>query len=263
MILTVLFGVFACLVVHAQGDCGKGGSGQTIVGGQEAKPNDWPWMVSLSKANKNQKHSHFCGGTLVSKFHVVTAAHCVSKRGKYQVRLGEHNLKADDGTEQTIKVAKVWRHRQYGKKNGFDIAVLKLAKPAKIDNAVSLACLNKDQAFSAGKMCLVTGWGTTSYGGPVSNVLLQVAVPLQTDAACKIAYPGEVGKTEICAGYPKGGKDSCQGDSGGPLVCKNDDGRWHLTGVVSWGYECAREGKFGVYAKVSALHKWIAKRLRK
>ncbi len=53
--------------------------------------------------------------------------------------------------------------------------------------------------------------------------------------------------------FPLGGKDSCWKDSGGGLVC---DGI--LTGIVSFGEECAMRGYPGVYTEVSYYADWVA-----
>lgn len=61
----------------------------------------------------------------------------------------------------------------------------------------------------------------------------------------------------ICAGdLRNGGIDSCQGDSGGPFIQNGVNGK-QLTGIVSWGYQCATRGYPGVYARVSSFRLWL------
>lgn len=44
-----------------------------IIGGAKAKPYDFPWLV----AHFHREHGFICGGSLVSRKIVVTAAHCM------------------------------------------------------------------------------------------------------------------------------------------------------------------------------------------
>jgi hypothetical protein len=54
------------------------------------------------------------------------------------------------------------------------------------------------------------GWGTTSYSGQTSDILLEVLLPIWTLADCQMAYTQSIGEQQLCAGYRAGGKDSCQ-----------------------------------------------------
>lgn len=66
------------------------------------------------------------------------------------------------------------------------------------------------------------GWGTTSFGGAGSDKLLEVQVPVVSNADCKAAMGDGITDAMICAGG-EGGKDSCQGDSGGPLTVESNN----------------------------------------
>lgn len=58
----------------ADTECGRMGKGRKakIVGGQDAGKSEFPWMVSITR-----RGNHFCGGTLISRSHVMTAGHCL------------------------------------------------------------------------------------------------------------------------------------------------------------------------------------------
>ena len=50
-----------------------GPNGKRVVGGWEATPNSVSWMASLL-----WNGGHFCGASIVTSNHVITAAHCVA-----------------------------------------------------------------------------------------------------------------------------------------------------------------------------------------
>jgi len=172
--------------------------------------------------------------------------------------LGKHSKFGYESTEQKINVAKVIVHPEYNKYiTDKDITLLKLERPAVINRRVRTACLPNGYPME-GSYCYATGWGDTMGTSSHGN-LKQVMVPIISEAVCKrYDWYGSSTITDnmICAGYQRGRHDSCQGDSGGPFVCKGD-GRYEVTGVVSWGIGCAGPKNPGVYAKVRNFVDWI------
>ena len=183
------------------------------------------------------------------------------------LRLGAHfRTTGTLGTEQDIDVAEIYRHEKYHSPQTYshDIALLKLAKPAKLGKGVGLVCLPDSNLplpiDNSYQKCWITGWGRLASGGASPTKLMQVDVPLVSKTRCLKAYPGKIHDSMLCAGLDQGGVDACQGDSGGPLVCEYN-GKWQLEGVTSWGYGCAAPGKFGVYASVRYLSSWVKSKI--
>ncbi|KAM9327178.1 trypsin-like [Gastrophryne carolinensis] len=217
-----------------------------IVGGYTCNAYSVPYQVSLNSGY------HFCGGSLINSLWVVSAAHCY--KSSLQVRLGEHNINANEGTEQFINSAKVIQHGSYNSRTiDNDIMLIKLASPASLNAYVQPVALASGCA-AAGTSCLISGWGNLlSSGSNMPSQLQCLDAPILTSAQCSSAYPGQITSNMICVGYLEGGKDSCQGDSGGPVVCNGQ-----LQGIVSWGYGCALRNYPGVYTKVCNYNAWIS-----
>ncbi|XP_070598216.1 cationic trypsin-3-like [Erythrolamprus reginae] len=221
-----------------------------IVGGYTCQKHSAPYQVSLNAGY------HFCGGSIINNQWIVSAAHCFKSR--IQVRLGEHSLTKDDGSEQYIDSVKVIRHPQYNSLAlDNDIMLIKLSKQATLNSRVSAVRLPSG-CPSTGATCLISGWGNTLSSGTHKPDLLQcLNAPILSQSQCTKAYPGQITNNMFCAGFLEGGKDSCQGDSGGPVVCSGV-----LQGIVSWGHGCAQQGKPGVYTKVCNYVAWIQQIIR-
>ncbi|XP_051511367.1 serine protease [Myxocyprinus asiaticus] len=225
-----------------------------IVNGEEAVPHSWPWQVSL----QDFIGWHFCGGSLINEYWVVTAAHC-NVRTSHRVILGEHNKGSSNTQEdtQTMKVEKVFTHPQWNPNTiNNDISLIKLASPATLKAQVSPVCLAEtSDVFAPGMICATSGWGVTRYNALLTpDKLQQTALPLLSNENCKNYWGSNISDIMICAGAA--GASSCMGDSGGPLVCQIND-VWTLVGIVSWGSSRCDTNMPGVYARVTELRDWV------
>lgn len=241
-----------------------------VVGGVESTPNSWPWMVALGRLERGGQIAWFCDGVLISPNYVLTAGHCVSYSTVDLVRLGEHNLRQPDVSPLDVRVTERIFHPGYRPPAVLhDLALLRLASPVPLTQKISPVCLpwvERDAPEIIGRSLTLTGWGATSYGGPMSDVLREVVVTVFPTKRCDAAYrnlrdysrrfPSGIGSNFLCAGDRQGGKDACQGDSGGPLVY-NVFGRYVLGGVVSSGHGCGQVRFPGIYSSVTSHLPWI------
>jgi secreted trypsin-like serine protease len=233
-----------------------------IVGGEPASPGEFPWMAAIV-----DEDGAFCGGALIDREWVLTAAHCFFSEpeyddeiatqeyfpGDFQIVLGAVDV--TDGSGQTLEVTAIIEPGFNGGDTK-DIALLKLARPANIDGeAIATISFNTDKSFPPFKtVSTVAGWGAMRTNGPASDILRKVSVPV-------VACDSEDSPVEfICAGGVSR-KDTCYGDSGGPLFVSRADSKESIAvGITSFGQE--RCGRVSDYTRISTYATWIEDTLR-
>lgn len=244
-----------------------------VIGGIEATPGAWPFMVSLIDSSApTSADGQFCGGTLIGPRHVLTAAHCVDRgygpiepsQVVVQIGGGDLSFAPLSGTEEVIGVAVHPSFNPNTLEN--DLAILKLRNPSAV-TPVSLPPAAGTSLYPEGTIGTVVGWGATKkladslFGGTFLYPfkLNQGSVPIASDQTCT----NELGRyfrgdTMMCAGQKASSAgasdaiDACYGDSGGPLLVDGGSGTKIQVGVVSWGIECGSSLTRGVYSEISS-----------
>lgn len=235
--------------------------GGFIVGGTPTDVAHHPWQAALNVSLANGD-SVLCGGAIIDKRWVLTAAHCFGRDGGHaraQVKTGVTNFKTEGAWVNVVRIVPHPRYNDdaagYAVKD--DIALVMIETDAK---GAPIARQNGNLPFRSGQLLEVTGWGTLSDGSlEPSMILRQTQVRYVDNATCQQSYPGEtITGGMACAGLQDGGRGPCQGDSGGPLVFKTGEAVGTLIGIVSAGKGCALPRFYGIYTRVSEYNDWIA-----
>lgn len=226
--------------------CGAPRITNYVANGRDADDNDYPWHVQIMIFNhENGASETFCGGTLISPYHVLTAAHCYDEMTKGLAESTHVIFRGLGMGTFEARVYKVILHEEYvpamsqddaddiGKKPGptNDLCILVLRPlPEHIRKRLIPVCLPSEQAeIDEGTVCKVMGHGFTSHLDEKTFTMpskLQVAdVRISSNEDCKAdvespTIKDKINENTICV---RGPIQPCVGDSGGPLICSGSE----------------------------------------
>ncbi|EFN68767.1 Chymotrypsin-1 [Camponotus floridanus] len=220
-----------------------------IVGGNLAAEGEYPYQASLRYRNQ-----HFCGGSVIKKRWILTAAHCLSgfNDTAINVVLGTNTL--DKGGDEYSSIKRLV-HPYYN--SAFirnDIGLIKLDKDIVFGDKVKPIALPTQNFNKVDYPATLSGWGTTSYPGETPNELQHIKLTVIDQKQC-LSTSFRVSSNNICT-LNKKGEGVCHGDSGGPLVADGEQ-----IGVVSWGIPCAK-GRPDVFTRIYHYMDWIEQHLK-
>lgn len=255
--------------VSAECGIGAGPSNESrIVGGVSTNVTQWPWQVSLHRRRhpSGSPGRRLCSASLVSATWILTAAHCLLDPAASDGAV--HVLPA--GLWLACRASHCVRLRSLAVHAGFrrhnythDLALAALVRT--LPPPAAPICLPSGEQALGGR-CVITGWGdkeparrAATSAGSKAQWLQQALLPVLPWGLCRRAYPwaAALRRWLLCAGVWKGGRGPCHGDSGGPLQCQRPDGRWQLSGLVSWGAGCGRPRQPAMFVRVAAYRRWI------
>ena len=177
-----------------------------IFGGETAEPKTWGWVVSLRSSD-----NHFCGGSILNEWYIITAAHCMEERmhrlSTVTVCAGTNHLSA---CPQRRSIHSVINHPAYNRKtHENDIALIYVDNPFDItDTSITRICLpnatHSNEYPSAGTNVVAVGWGETETVNE-SYALQQVTLQLVEKSAEKCESFVYNHQLQLCAHAPAKG----------------------------------------------------------
>ncbi|KAH8312260.1 hypothetical protein KR044_009985, partial [Drosophila immigrans] len=230
-----------------------------VIGGSRPEKNPLAkFLVSLRIVDEDQFGiSHFCGGSIISKKVILTAAHClagfISPSTNIIIVAGTPRRLLRTEHTQVLKVDKIKVHRSWdGRTLSNDIALLKLKEELDINEDFASIIPIAGQKPSAGQLCTVIGWGLILESGPLPDDIVSGDVTIDSDEYCSA---GKLFQSSmmVCASNPKNYEVStANGDSGGPLICDNK-----LVGITSFAVRKGHPSHSNGFTNVYYFREWI------
>jgi hypothetical protein len=199
-----------------------------VLNGILAYKGQFPWFASLFYNGKDN-NGFICGGSLVSKRIVVTAAHCVQNKNTFSAIQAEDSFfylgkyysskLADERGFVLSGVVQFYLHPSWNinaKSFDADIAIAVLTKNVQFSNVIQPICIwtatnNKNDIIN--QQGIVAGYGKTQFSSSASEKPYWSKLPVADDASClrsNQAFSEITSDRTFCAGA-RDGSGPCNG----------------------------------------------------
>lgn len=255
--------------------CGKpssSGFNQLSFNGERVSKGQFPWIVPLFDQTQAQTPSYFCGSTIISNRHLITAAHCIYDAGDFMTaeRIlaipGMYNIdNFVDENANLMYISSVHPHEDYINDDDFndaDIAILRLKTVLIYTEFIIPICLwndANDLERVVDQEGIVAGWGLTEKGSSTVPTYIKATIVTQRSCRDNLEKMLPIISRVFCGdGH---GSAPCNGDSGSGFVLKRGN-QFYLRGVVSKGQQdpetlLCNVKKFAIYTDVAKFRYWI------
>lgn len=232
---------------------------QVIKGGpiQKGKYSSSAQIISVVPQNASSGSIQYCGGSVISEQHILTAAHCVDGASAVDVKM-DGDTDDDTGEPKTYSVKNVHIHDGFNKTSlENDIALIQLNEPITFTSnfqPVKLGCTYtppNTQTEAATNALTFVAENHVSAAQEFSNLTTM------SNEECSKQLPHVV-SSKICA-LNANNQATCHGD-GGTAMILTVDGNQVQVAVASSPHDSAASCGVGVphsYTRISSFAHWI------
>ncbi|XP_023179558.2 serine protease easter-like isoform X2 [Drosophila hydei] len=271
-------------LIPQPGVCGGSPLNNRIYAGEKVHIQEFGWAALLFYSYDDTEYTPMCGGSLINKRWILTAAHCVFHRhdgsvvNHIRARLGEWDTRSTPDCQEflvgdrvcapphiELNIDLIKAHELYEHSNWInDIALLRLNRSVYYTDYVIPICLPPaKQTYAddyAGYAMDIVGWGKTAeaqFSG--STIKMKASLDVISTPDCVRTHK-KLFFGQMCAGGQTP-QSTCKGDSGGALMLMNTSysiPTYFAIGIISLGPQsCVGSRSPNIFTRVEFYMPWV------